>query len=67
MRSCTAPSTSASHRIAIDALVGYEPSPGTVFFIGYARQANDPTAFGFRNVQTQSEGLFVKLSYRFRM
>ncbi|NNK64835.1 MAG: carbohydrate binding family 9 domain-containing protein [Gemmatimonadetes bacterium] len=65
--SCSARSASESHRLAIDALVGYEPSPGTVFFIGYARQANDPTAFGFQNVQTQSEGVFVKLSYRFRM
>jgi hypothetical protein len=65
--SCTAPAASARHRLAIDALVGYEPSPGTVFFVGYARQANDPTAFGFSNVRTQSEGVFVKLSYRFRM
>ena len=40
---------------------------GTVFFVGYSRRSQDPTAFGFSDVQTQSEGLFIKLSYRFRM
>jgi hypothetical protein len=64
---CAGSSASASHRATIDALVGYEPSPGTVFFVGYARTAQDPAAFGFSQLQTRSEGLFVKLSYRFRM
>lgn len=65
--SCSTPSASASHRLSLDALVGYEPSPGTVFFVGYSRRSQDPTAFGFSDIQTRSEGLFVKLSYRFRM
>lgn len=65
--SCSGSSESASHRATFDALMGYEPSPGTVFFVGYARSAQDPSAFGFSQLQTRSEGLFVKLSYRFRV
>lgn len=64
---CSTSSATSSHRLSLDALVGYEPSPGTVFFVGYSRQSRDPSAFGFSNLQTRSEGLFVKASYRFRM
>ena len=44
----------------------YEPSPGTVFYIGYTRQMQEPDAFRFRQVTPVADGLFVKLSYRFR-
>jgi hypothetical protein len=55
------------HDFRVEGLVGYEPSPGTVFYFGYTRQMQDASAFGFENVQAQRDGLFVKLSYRFRM
>jgi hypothetical protein len=51
----------------IEGLVAYEPSPGTVFYLGYSRQMEDTESFGFRNVRATADGLFVKLSYRFRM
>jgi len=51
----------------VEGLIGYEPSPGTVFFFGYTREMEDASAFGFENVQAKRDGLFVKLSYRFRM
>ncbi len=51
----------------IEGLVSYEPSPGTVFYVGYTRQMADTESFRFRNVQAMADGLFVKLSYRFRM
>jgi len=51
----------------VEGLVGYEPSPGTVFFLGYSRQMRDSSAFRLQDVRTQADGLFVKVSYRFRM
>ncbi len=51
----------------VEALLGYEPSPGTVFFVGYSRDWRDTQSFRFRDITSRSEGLFVKLSYRYRM
>jgi len=51
----------------IEGLVSYEPSPGTVFYVGYTRQMEDAESFRFREVRAMADGLFVKLSYRFRM
>lgn len=64
---CTERSGSEGNDFRVEGLVGYEPSPGTVFFLGYTRQMEDATAFGFRDVRATADGLFVKLSYRFRM
>lgn len=64
---CTTRSGSLGHDFRIEGLVGYEPSPGTVFFLGYTREMDDGSAFGFENVRATADGLFVKLSYRFRM
>ena len=33
-----------------DILLGYEPSPGTVFYLGYTRQMRDSDAFRFRDI-----------------
>jgi len=51
----------------IEGLVAYEPSPGTVLFLGYSRQMEDTESFRFREVRATADGLFVKMSYRFRM
>ena len=64
---CFERSGGESHDFRVEGLVGYEPSPGTVFYFGYTRQMQDASAFGFENVQAQRDGLFVKLSYRFRL
>jgi hypothetical protein len=64
---CAGRSASEAHNLSVETLVGYEPSPGTVIFVGYSRAMRDASPFGFENVQAQSDGLFVKLSYRFRM
>ena len=63
---CDEKAASASHDIHVEGLVTYEPSPGTVFYIGYTRQMQEPDAFRFRHVTPVADGLFVKLSYRFR-
>jgi hypothetical protein len=63
---CEEKAASASHDIHVEGLVTYEPSPGTVFYIGYTRQMQEPDAFRFRQVTPVADGIFVKLSYRFR-
>jgi hypothetical protein len=57
---------SDSNDFRIEGLLAFEPSPGTVFFLGYTRDMEDPSPFAFRDVEARSEGLFVKVSYRFR-
>jgi hypothetical protein len=57
---------SDDHDFHVEGLVSYEPSPGTVFYVGYTRQMEDAAAFRFRDVRPLEEGLFVKVSYRFR-
>ncbi len=64
---CSARAGSERHDFRLEGLLGYEPSPGTVVFVGYTRQFRDTQAFAFRDFRTQADGLFVKLSYRFRM
>ena len=55
-----------SNDFSFETLLSYEPSPGTVFFVGYTRRMEDTEAFRFRDVRPEAEGVFVKLSYRFR-
>jgi hypothetical protein len=57
---------SDTHDLRLEGLLGYEPSPGTVVYLGYTRQMRDAEAFGFREVTTRADGLFVKLSYKLR-
>jgi hypothetical protein len=64
---CSVRAASEAHDFRVEGLMGYEPSPGTVVYLGYTRQMRDAAAFGFQDVTTQSDGLFLKLSYRFRM
>ena len=64
---CSPRSGGSNHDFRVEGLLGYEPSPGTVFFFGYTRQMVDARAFGFEDVHPTEDGLFVKLSYRFRL
>ena len=48
-------------------LAQYQPSPGTVFFIGYTRIMEGERTFRLSRLTPTSDGLFVKLSYLFRM
>lgn len=49
-----------------DFLASYEPSPGTVAFLGYGSAATTTEAWDFSTLQRQSDGFFVKLAYLFR-
>ncbi len=63
---CSQLGGSESYDFSVEALLGYEPTPGTVFFLGYTRLMEDVAAFRFRDVRPEADGVFVKMSYRFR-
>ena len=44
-----------------------QPSPGTVFFVGYSRIMQGDRTFRLSRLSPTADGLFVKLSYLFRM
>ncbi len=48
-------------------LVAYEPSPGRVFFVGYSRTMAGDYGYDFPGMDPVTEGLFMKLSYLFRL
>jgi hypothetical protein len=50
-----------------DLLFSYQPVPGTVFFLGYGSTQLDNDAFTFSSLRRTADGLFVKLSYLFRL
>ncbi len=64
---CEVRSGRTSNSMSGEALVAYEPSPGTVVYLGYTRQMSEISAFRFQRLDPVAEGLFVKFSYRFRL
>ncbi len=63
---CTPRSGSDANDFGIETLLSYEPSPGTVLFVGYSRQMEDTERLRFRDMRPTADGLFAKVSYRFR-
>jgi hypothetical protein len=51
----------------VDALVSFQPSPGTVFYAGYGSNQTEPIGFRFQDLTRINDGAFVKLSYLFRL
>jgi len=60
----TASTTNLFH---VDALLSYQPIPGTVVFAGYGSNMLDDDAFHFHGLKRTDDALFVKLSYLFRL
>ena len=54
--------------VRADALLSYQPTPGTVFFAGYGSlsRENEPLRFG-RSLERMNDGFFLKASYLFRL
>ena len=50
----------------LESLFSFQPSPGTVGFLGYGSLMEEPQAFRFRGLQRRSDGFFLKLSYLWR-
>jgi hypothetical protein len=57
----------ATNLFHVDALLSYQPTPGTVLFAGYGSNMLDEAAFGFQGLKRTDDALFVKLSYLFRL
>ncbi len=55
------------NRIRADWLFSYQPTPGTVFFLGYGSTLAEAEPFKFNNLQRTQDGFFVKWSYLFRL
>ena len=58
---------SATNLFHVDALLSYQPVPGTVLFAGYGSNMLDEDAFRFRGLTRTDDAFFVKLSYLFRL
>ena len=50
-----------------DFLFSYQPTPGTVLFLGYGSFYDAKDAYKFNALQRTADGFFVKLSYLFRL
>jgi hypothetical protein len=62
-----APSTRrARGDLQLDWLVSYQPSPGTVVFVGYGSSLTGSERLRWDELERTRDGLFVKLSYVFR-
>jgi hypothetical protein len=61
----TQPAT-ATRGVRVDLLASYEPTPGTVAFIGYGSSLNAPNAIADTGLVRMSDGFFLKLAYQFR-
>ncbi len=44
-------------------LISYEPSPGTIFFVGYTRQEEGGLTFSLSRLRPDSDRFFIKASY----
>ncbi|MEJ2538576.1 MAG: DUF5916 domain-containing protein [Gemmatimonadota bacterium] len=49
------------------ALIQYEPSPGTIFYVGYSRAEVGARGYSLAEMNPVADGLFIKLSYLFRL
>jgi hypothetical protein len=48
-------------------LLQYQPSPGTIFYVGYSGIMDGDYSYGLRQKDRSQDGLFLKISYLFRM
>lgn len=52
--------------LRLEWLASYQPTPGTVAFLGYAVGLTEPDPLAFDRLRSQGDGIFVKLAYQFR-
>lgn len=63
----TRASRTVANAVRIDGLFAYQPTPGTVFFLGYGSSMTEDDPFAFRDVHRLTDGFFAKVSYVFRL
>jgi hypothetical protein len=59
-------SLSRSRNLRTDWLISYEPSPGTVAFLGYGSTLERPETDGLSRLRRVQDGFFLKVAYQFR-
>jgi hypothetical protein len=57
----------ANNVFQFDALFSYQPTPGTVVFVGYGSTMDEPEPFHFDRLTRLRDGFFAKVSYIFRL
>ncbi|MHB1224514.1 MAG: hypothetical protein ACYC2G_10815, partial [Gemmatimonadaceae bacterium] len=55
-----------SNGLRLEWLASYQPTPGTVAFLGYAVDLAEPDPLAFDRLRSRGDGIFVKLAYQFR-
>jgi hypothetical protein len=50
----------------LDLLASFEPTPGTVAFLGYGSSLESDSEFNWSRLQRVNDGFFVKLAYQVR-
>ncbi len=55
-----------SNGLRLEWLASYQPTPGTVAFLGYAVDFTERDPLEFRGLRARGDGLFLKLAYQFR-
>ena len=50
----------------LDLLASFEPTPGTVAFLGYGSSMESDDEFNWSRLHRVSDGFFVKLAYQVR-
>lgn len=56
----------SSNSFRADGLVAYQPTPGTVVFVGYGDSLREPDPLAFTNLRRTADAFFTKVSYLFR-
>ena len=59
--------TPVANSLYSDVLLDFQPTPGTVFFLGYGSTLGDPDTYRPEVLSRVADELFFKLSYRFRL
>jgi hypothetical protein len=52
--------------LRVDLLASYEPTPGTVVFLGYGSSLETDQEFNWSNLERVNDGFFLKLAYQIR-
>lgn len=58
--------TTRNDRLRMDWLASYEPTPGTVLFLGYGSTLRGDRPLTFRELERQTDAFFMKVAYLFR-
>jgi hypothetical protein len=59
-------SDSATDRLRMDWLASFEPTPGSVVFLGYGSTLQGQRPLTFRELERRDDAFFMKVAYLFR-